>query len=83
MKKLQFKRLGFLIGFTLLVSIGVQAWRMYAQFKIIRHQLVMDIQQSLDNAVESYFADIAKTDVITLTDEMLTENISLEGDSTS
>lgn len=67
MQKLQFKRIGFLIGFTLLVSIGVQAWRTYSQLQIIRRQLVVDIQQSLDNALESYFAELAQTNVIGLT----------------
>lgn len=73
MKKLQFKRVGILIGITLLISIGVQAWRLYSQFRLIESQLVNDIQQSLDNAVENYYADIAKTDVITLTDNLLLE----------
>jgi len=67
-EKLNFKRIGILIGATLLISIGVQAWRMYSQFEIIQRQLVSDIQESLDNAVESYYADLAKTNVITLTD---------------
>ncbi len=67
MKKLQFKRIGFLIGFTLLVSIGVQAWRTYSQIQIIKRQLVVEIQQALDNALESYFAELAKTDVIAMT----------------
>lgn len=66
MEKLNFKRIGILIGATLLISIGVQAWRMYAQFEIIQSQLVSDIQESLDNAIESYFVEIAKTDIITL-----------------
>ncbi len=73
MKKLHFKRIGILIGATLLISIGVQAWRMYAQFEIIQSQLVSDIQESLDNAVESYYADLAKTNVITLTDNLQLE----------
>jgi len=73
MKKLQFKRIGILIGITLIISIGVQAWRMYSQFEVIQNQLVSDIQQSLDNAVENYYADIAKTDVITLTDNLVLE----------
>jgi len=68
-KKLQFKRIGFLIGFTLLFSIGLQAWRMVSQFEIIQNQLTDDIQKSLDNAVESYFAQIATTDIITVTDQ--------------
>lgn len=70
MEKLNFKRIGILIGATLLISIGVQAWRMYSQFEIIQRQLVSDIQESLDNAVESYYAEIAKTNVITLTDNL-------------
>ena len=70
MEKLNFKRIGILIGATLLISIGVQAWRMYSQFEIIQGQLVGDIQESLDNSVETYFAEIAKTDVFALTDNL-------------
>lgn len=68
MKKLEFKRIGILIGMTLLFAIGMQAWRMVSQFKVIQSQLQADIQESLDNAVENYFAELAKTDVVTLTD---------------
>lgn len=70
MAKLNFKRIGILIGATLLISIGVQAWRMYAQFEILQSQLISDIQESLDIAVENYYADLAKTNVITLTDNL-------------
>lgn len=70
MNKLKFKQIGILIGVTLLISIGVQAWRMYSQFEIIQSQLASDIQESLDNAVENYYADLAKTNVITLTDNL-------------
>lgn len=65
-KKLQFKRIGILIALTLVVSIAVQIYRNYTQFKQNEAQLTADIQQSLDNALEVYFADLAKTDVITL-----------------
>lgn len=71
MKKLQFKRIGILIAIVLLITIGVQAWRIYTQFQIIRDQVANDIQLSLDNAVESYFAELAKTDIVTLTDDRL------------
>lgn len=81
MKKLEFKRIGILIGFTLLVSIGVQAWRLYSQIHILKNQLLADIQQSLDNAVESYFAERAKTDVITLTDGLIPGSPFREVDS--
>lgn len=85
MNKLQFKRIGLLIGFTLLVSISVQIYRNIAQFRIIQDQLVSDIQGSLDNALEAYFAEIAKTDVITFTDSFVTSGsrstLTLEKDS--
>ena len=68
MEKLKFKRIGFLIAATLLFAIGMQAWRMVSQFEVIRDRLFADVQQSLDNAVENYFAELAKTDVIALTD---------------
>lgn len=68
MNKLKFKRIGILIGVTLLFSIGIQAWRMISQFELIQTQLQADIQESLDNAVENYFAELAKTDVIAMTD---------------
>ncbi|MBA4299819.1 two-component system, OmpR family, phosphate regulon sensor histidine kinase PhoR [Algoriphagus alkaliphilus] len=73
MQKLKFKRIGILIGATLLISIGVQAWRLHSQFKIIQNKLVSDIQESLDISIESYYADLAKTNVITLTDNLQLE----------
>ncbi|GMQ26990.1 hypothetical protein Aoki45_36730 [Algoriphagus sp. oki45] len=68
MKKLEFKRIGILIGVTLLIAIGMQTWRIVSQFELIQTQLQSDIQESLDHSVENYFADLAKTDVIALTD---------------
>jgi len=70
MKKLQFKRIGILIGATLLISIGVQIYRNISQFRLIESQLVNDIQGSLDTALDEYYAEIAKDDVFTLTDNM-------------
>jgi signal transduction histidine kinase len=67
-KKLQFKRIGILIGFTLVISIAVQIYRNISQFHQIEDQLISDIQLSLDNALEAYFADLAKTDVFTFTE---------------
>ena len=70
MKKPQFKRIGILIGATLLISIGVQIYRNITQFRLIESQLVNDIQGSLDTALDEYYAEIAKNDVFTLTDNM-------------
>ena len=68
MKKLEFKRIGLLIGVTLLITLSIQVWRMASQWDILQAELKQDIQQNLDHAVENYFADLAKSDVFALTD---------------
>ncbi len=78
--KLEFKRIGILIGVTLLFAIVIQGWRMVSQFELIQTQLQADIQESLDNAVENYFAELAKTDVIAMTD-MPSGKVRLSSDS--
>ena len=80
MEKLKLKRIGILIGLTLAISILVQGWRLVNQFEVIQTQLISDIQQSLDNAVENYFAELAKTDVIAMTD-LPTGNFQFSPDS--
>ncbi|MBS4072957.1 MAG: HAMP domain-containing histidine kinase [Algoriphagus sp.] len=80
MNKLKFKRIGILIGLTLIFAIAMQTWRMVSQFEVIQNRLISDIQESLDIAVENYFAELAKTDVIALTD-ISGENLFLAGDS--
>ncbi len=71
MNKLKFKQIGILIGVTLLFAIVMQAWRLVSQFEVIQDRLVADVQQSLDNAVENYYAELAKSDVIALTDNFV------------
>ena len=68
MKKLEFKRIGLLIGITLLITLSIQVWRMASQWELLQTELKQDIQENLDNAVENYFADLAKSDVFALTD---------------
>lgn len=68
MKKLEFKRIGLLIGLTLLVTLAIQTWRIGTQWEILKSELQQDIQQGFDRAVENYYADLARTDVFALTD---------------
>lgn len=75
-----------MIALTLGMSIAVQIFRNFTQFKQNETQLAADIQQSLDNALEIYFADLAKTDVITLSEKknstlMLRRNSKSETDT--
>lgn len=84
MNKLKFKRIGILIGLTLIFAIVMQAWRMVSQFEVIQDRLVADVQQSLDNAVENYYAELAKSDVIALTDNFVEKSYNFQGvDSTT
>ena len=68
MKKLEFKRIGLLIGVTLLVTLAIQTWRIGTQWDILQSELNQDIQQGFDRAVENYYAELAKSDVFALTD---------------
>jgi two-component system phosphate regulon sensor histidine kinase PhoR len=68
MKKLEFKRIGLLIGVTLLVTLAIQTWRIGTQWDILQLELNQDIQQGFDRAVENYYAELAKSDVFALTD---------------
>jgi two-component system phosphate regulon sensor histidine kinase PhoR len=68
MKKLEFKRIGLLIGVTLLVTLAIQTWRIGTQWEILKSELQQDIQQGFDRAVENYYAELAKSDVFALTD---------------
>jgi signal transduction histidine kinase len=79
MKKLEFKRVGLLIGITLLVTLAIQTWRIGTQWEILKSELQQDIQQGFDRAVENYYADLAKSDVYALTD--LKEKDSLVSDT--
>ncbi|MCU0400728.1 MAG: HAMP domain-containing histidine kinase [Algoriphagus sp.] len=78
MNKLKFKQIGILIGVTLLFAIVMQAWRLVSQFEVIQDRLVADVQQSLDNAVENYYAELAKSDVIALTDNFVRNSGTLQ-----
>ena len=80
MKKLEFKRIGLLIGVTLLVTLAIQTWRIGTQWEILKSELQQDIQQGFDRAVENYYAELAKSDVFALTD--FAGKDSLTSDST-
>ncbi|WP_242092741.1 sensor histidine kinase [Aestuariivivens sediminicola] len=51
----------YFIAFVILCTIGVQVYWNYKNYQANKRQLINDVQLSLDNAVESYFANLAKT----------------------
>ncbi|WP_400074832.1 sensor histidine kinase [Winogradskyella sp. R77965] len=54
------------IAATILVTIAVQFYWNYKNFQLNKQRVTNDIQLSLDNALEEYYANIAKTDFLTI-----------------
>lgn len=62
----QFHWIPYSIIATILVTIVVQFYWNYNNFIINKQRVTNDIRISLDNALEEYYADIAKTDFLTI-----------------
>lgn len=68
MNSVKFKRIGFFIIFMILLTILFQSYAIYENYKEAKAQYQIDIQNALDKSIEQYYAEIAKSDVITFTD---------------
>lgn len=60
----KFKRILYLITATVLITVGIQVYRNVQNYQINKERLVLDMQQALDLSVESYYANLAKENVI-------------------
>ncbi len=56
------KNLVYLIGLTILVTIGIQIYWNIQNYNTNKQRLVNEVQISLDNSLEAYYAGQAKTD---------------------
>lgn len=65
-KKGKFKAAIYLISFTVLVTVGIQVYRNIQNYRLNKQTLMNEVQQALDNAVESYYADLAKENQLAL-----------------
>ncbi|RPD97750.1 GHKL domain-containing protein [Aureibaculum marinum] len=52
------------IVLTILATIGVQLFWNYKEYQINKQRLISEVQQSLDDSVEAYFANITRTGII-------------------
>ena len=75
----------YLIVITIITTITVQAYWNYKNYKENKRLVTNEIQLSLDNAIEEYYAKIAKNKFTTIIglqpesgDSFLTDNINLE-----
>jgi len=67
MNKRYYKLVVYLIGITVVVIIGVQLYWIFKEYQLNKQHLISKVQLSLDNSVETYFANLTKSGIITFT----------------
>ena len=65
MDKQRYKWIVYLIGFTIVITIAAQVYWNYREYQINKTELINRVQLSLDNSVESYYANLTKMGFIT------------------
>lgn len=60
MKQLQFQWVLYLIIAVIISTIGIQVYWNYKNYETNKQQLINDVQVSLDNAVDDYYANLAQ-----------------------
>ncbi|MET2986015.1 sensor histidine kinase [Aureibaculum conchae] len=64
MNKKNYKWVVGLIVLIILATIGVQLFWNFREYQINKQNLINNVQKSLDNSVEAYFANITRTGII-------------------
>lgn len=62
----KYRWLLYTITLTIVATIAVQVYWNYKNYQQNKQRVVNEIQLSLDNALEEYFADLVKTDFLTI-----------------
>lgn len=65
MNKQNYKWVVYFIGITIVITIGMQVFWNYREYQINKQNLISKVQRSLDNSVETYFANLTKSGIIT------------------
>lgn len=66
MNNLKYKGILYFIAAVILATLCIQVYWNYKNYLVGKQQLINDIQTSLDNAVDSYYTDLAKTNSFSL-----------------
>tara|TARA_R110001583_G_scaffold71272_2_gene201078 strand:- start:1488 stop:2954 length:1467 start_codon:yes stop_codon:yes gene_type:complete len=69
MNKQNYKRVVYLIGITIIITITVQLYWNYREYQNNKQNLIINVQHSLDNAVEDYYANLTRSGFITYSSE--------------
>ncbi len=68
MNAIKFKQIGLFIIVMIMLTVIIQSYTIYEYYKGAKQQYQIDIQNALDKSIEQYYAEIAKSDVLTFTD---------------
>ncbi len=68
MNAIKFKQIGLFIIIMIVLTVIIQSYTIYENYKDAKQQYQIDIQNALDKSIEQYYAEIAKSDVLTFTD---------------
>lgn len=71
----------YLIAITIVATIAIQFYWNYKNYEENKRLVTNEIQLSLDNAVEEYYATLAKSNFITIVEKSTNEQKSLEESS--
>ncbi len=64
MNGIKYKQILYFITIVILLTLCVQGYWSYKNYVSEKKQLITDVQVSLDNAVDSYYTELAKKNTI-------------------
>jgi len=74
MDKKKYTWIFYLIAFTIISTILVQLYWNYKNYQENKRQILNEIQISFDNAIEEYYADLAKEEIFSFTSSSNSKN---------
>ena len=69
MKRQKSTYLLYLIGATIVITVAIQLYWNIQNYKTNKQRLINEVQISLDNGVEAYYSDLAKTDFMAFVED--------------
>ena len=64
MERQSFRNILLLISATVLLILGTQVYRTIENYRLNKQRFINDVQVALDLAIEQYYANKAKSDII-------------------
>ncbi len=74
MQKKRYQTLIYFIAATIVATIAIQLYWNAQNYKVNKQRLINEVQISLDNGVEAYYADLAKTDFFSFVGDPITSS---------